>query len=426
MGANPSPLLVAPSAEELRTELVALVERDLLGPAGGDNEVLPRGEQPRDRYLVGMLAPRGHRLEPDLDEALASGDESEEDGDAEPEAAQESLFPSSLGLSFRVDGGCETLRVSASWGRYERVDAEDGETGRVWQRVPCGGSLELALTPGNHFVGSPDLEAPDVRVEAVVRPYDGQWSVTLFLRNSQADPDETPDRAWLFQAGLAVEAPDGSAVFVARPDGLQPHDREDQRLAVGYRHRVEHAVGHNVAVHVTTAPDDSTRAVRVETTSLPGFEVAQMRPPSAQGEPLLAALELDMQRLGDAADGELVALLEPLAAGYGEWLQRQAERLEAGSDGLAPHAEAGRELLVEAQRAQERIATGIALLGERARLRAMPSASRTAQWRCSARTPCGRSIGGVAAPIPCRSSRHRRTAAGTRSSSRSSCSTCRA
>lgn len=366
MGAAQGQILAAPSPRELRAELVELVERDLLGPAGGEDEVLPRGEQPRDRYLVGLLAPRGHRAEVELEESLATGDESEEDGDAEPEVAQESLFPSSLGLSFRVDGGCSSLRVDASWGRYERVEAEDGERGRVWQRIPCGGSLELALSPGNHIVGAPDPEMPDVRVEAVVRQFDGQWSVTLFLRNGQEEPDETPDRAWLFQARLTAEAADGSAVFVARSDGLQLHDREDQRLAVGYRHRVEHAVGHNVAVHVVTAPDDPTRAVRVETTSLPGFEVAQMRPPAEGDEPLLSALELDMQRLGAAADGELVALLEPLASGYGTWLSRQAARLDAGSDGLAPHAAAGRELLADALRAQERIADGIALLRENA------------------------------------------------------------
>ena len=94
-------------------------------------------------------------------------------------------------------------------------------------------------------------------------------------------------------------------------------------LAVAYRHRVEHAVGHNVAVHADTAPGDPTLAVRLETTSLPRHEVAQMRPPTADDEPLLTSLELDMQTLGDAADGELVTLLEPLAVAYAEWLKRQ-------------------------------------------------------------------------------------------------------
>ena len=356
-------ILSAASPEQIRAELVQLVERDLLGPAGGETEVLPREEQPRDRYVLGMLAPSGHTLETDLDEALGSGDESEEDGDAEPEAARESLFPSSLGLSFRVDGGCELLRVIAAWGRYERVEAEDGE-GRVWQRAPCGGELTLALVEGRHVVGSPDPEVPDVRVEAVVRRLAGEWSVTLFLRNGQAEPEELVDRAWLFQAKLAVESSDGAPVFVGRPDDLQPADREDQLLAVGYRHRVEHGVGHSTAVHVVTAPGNPMRAVRLETTAFPTYEVAQMRPPTADDEPLLVPLELDMEQLGNAADGELLTLLEPLGAAYGDWLQRESERLRDGVDDLASHTEGGGELLERAEDARRRIAEGIDLLRE--------------------------------------------------------------
>src|SRR5262249_24134413 len=153
----------------------------------------------------------------DTDEQLASGDESEEDGDAEPEAAQESLFPSSLGFSFRVDGPATRLRVEASWGRYERVQAEEGE-GRVWQRVPSGGDLEVELKPGRHVLDPPDPDVPHVRVEAIVRSLEPGWSVTLFLRNEQKEQEENRDRAWLFQAQLKVEAADGSAVFIARPD----------------------------------------------------------------------------------------------------------------------------------------------------------------------------------------------------------------
>jgi hypothetical protein len=356
-------ILTAPSPGDLRRELVELVERDLLGPAGGENEVLSREEQPRDRYLLGMLAPRGHALEIDLDEVLANGDESEEDGDAEPEPARESLFPSSLGLSFRADGSCEALRMRASWGRYERVAAEDDE-GRVWERIPSGGELTLQLDEGRKVVGSPEPEIPDVRVEAVVRRFDAQWSVTLFLRNEQTEPSELVDRAWLFQAKLVVEALDGAAVFVGRPDDLQPSDGEDQLLAVGYRHRVEHAVGHNVAVHAITAAGEPTRAVRLETTSFPREELAQMGPPTVADEPLLRPLELDMQTLGDASDGELVTLLESLGTAYGEWLSRQTARLRDGGDDLGPHEEAGRELIGKAENARRRITDGIDLLRE--------------------------------------------------------------
>ena len=355
------PVLAVPSPSELRRRLVQLVERDLLGPAGGDNEVLPRGEQPRDRYLVGLLAPRGLAVEADADEVLAAADDSEEDGGVEPEAAQESLFPSSLGLSFRVDGACVQLNVEALWGRYERVENPDGE-GRVWQRLPSGGTLELELVPGRKVVGAPDPEVPHVRVEAVVRRLGSEWSVTLFLRNEQTEPDENRDRAWLFQAKLAVDAAGGGAVFVARADGFEPPELEDRLLAVSYRRRVEHGVGHNVAVHAVHAEGDLTRAVRLETTSLPRAELPQMRPPTEKDEQLLGGLELGMDVLGNAADGELPALLEPLVVAYGEWIAKQRARLEQGVDGLAVHLDAGTEHLARADEARHRVAEGIDLL----------------------------------------------------------------
>ena len=45
---------------DVRRELHDLVVADLLGPAGGDREVLADArERVSDRYLVGKLAPRG-------------------------------------------------------------------------------------------------------------------------------------------------------------------------------------------------------------------------------------------------------------------------------------------------------------------------------------------------------------------------------
>src|SRR3972149_4192352 len=84
---GPAAILAPPKASELRAHLVELVERDLLGPARGPGGSLPPGEQPRDRYLVGLLAPRRLRVEADADEDLAAADESGEGGKGEPEGA---------------------------------------------------------------------------------------------------------------------------------------------------------------------------------------------------------------------------------------------------------------------------------------------------------------------------------------------------
>ena len=51
----------------VRAQLEAILEKDLLGPWGGEDEDLV-GEGPRSRYLVGFLAPQGvHTSAEDVD-----------------------------------------------------------------------------------------------------------------------------------------------------------------------------------------------------------------------------------------------------------------------------------------------------------------------------------------------------------------------
>jgi len=51
------------NAHAVRDELTSMVVKDLLGPAGGPEEELSQWEdRVRERYLVGMLAPKLTRV----------------------------------------------------------------------------------------------------------------------------------------------------------------------------------------------------------------------------------------------------------------------------------------------------------------------------------------------------------------------------
>jgi hypothetical protein len=52
---DPIPQLSVPTHYAIREQLQQTVVNDFLGPAGGPDEELD--ERPRDRYIVGMLAP---------------------------------------------------------------------------------------------------------------------------------------------------------------------------------------------------------------------------------------------------------------------------------------------------------------------------------------------------------------------------------
>ena len=61
-----------PSPMKIREELEQMVLNDLLGPAGGPAEEIAE-QSVRDRYLVGMLAPKRQELSPEEFDELPQG-----------------------------------------------------------------------------------------------------------------------------------------------------------------------------------------------------------------------------------------------------------------------------------------------------------------------------------------------------------------
>jgi hypothetical protein len=366
----------------IRELLQLAVMDDLLGPAGGPHErIVDMGV--RDRYLVGKLAPREAvqggiegldgplanddaeeptvakapgRHEPGAEFGTATGRvEPESDSADEIDAASnQSLVPSSLGMTFCVDGDVDQIEIEARWGRYERSDEHEifrtrknKETGaevqtkaKVWQRIPCGGKIVLPLTEGVIPHQAPDSEFPEVRVQGSIRAKNanGDRLVTLFLVNAQEEPDTNRDTAWVFQPELIVRSEKDAAkraIFRRRPvldaDGMDP---EREALEMIYRNRVEFAVGHGVAVHAETA-DDVTLATEVRTTVMPQYEVQMTETPGLDPSDRPAMREmvssglLDMQRLATLDIDPLADVLSMLTKDYSVWIDEQRARVGA-------------------------------------------------------------------------------------------------
>ena len=85
---NKSVLNEIPSSSQIREELLDLVIKDLLGPAGGPDEEIAESSV-RDRYLVGMLAAKKQIVgAEEFDELGVEGTASDEDGKADFTAPQ--------------------------------------------------------------------------------------------------------------------------------------------------------------------------------------------------------------------------------------------------------------------------------------------------------------------------------------------------
>lgn len=248
----------AAPVSEIRRELLDIVLRDLLGPAGGPEEEVDETNV-RERYLVGLLAPQQQQVSlEEFDELSDAGPDSPDEGPAESTLLPaRTLYPSSFGLSFSVDLEAEAFNVSARWGQYLRQESQilkrdSGEPVLIWKRRPRGGGPKrVPLRAGRIDRWFPDDECPEVYVDGLIRKRESYWSVTLFLVNGQKEPKRRRDEAWLFQPELVAESVDGQPIFMRRASTSRSSwaSLEDQSLDMIYRRRVEFAVGHGVSVH---------------------------------------------------------------------------------------------------------------------------------------------------------------------------------
>jgi hypothetical protein len=369
----------------VRENLVDILERELLGPIHGPNEVLPFS--PRSQYLVGLIAPvkltagatrtvhdddadseRGHLIEQSLDgdggrgvpapgadetEAEAEGDDPD---DRTPK--QGLMIPASMGLRFQVPLDSESLTVTASWGSYETVETDQvtktGRPIRHFQRTPVEESRTLRLSDlsAGETVSVPLRESIFLRVDRYNDPGLGRVLVEIALCNDRETPTPVPTAMWMFQTKLHVTA-GGASVLLPVHDPLEQDwaesDAEMQRLNLQYRNRLEFAIGRTCSVDWAVEPG-ARRATSVWTTWLPAAETPQTQARSVEN-----AL-LSMGGLVEASSEALRTGLEPLISGYGRWIDEQRVTAEQ----LPEHLRSTAELVLwEAGQTQKRLQAGL-------------------------------------------------------------------
>lgn len=378
--AGPDDLPLVRDEAYVRDLLHEALVMDLLGPAGGPYEIVEDTDV-RDRYLVGKLAPRSDREAlpgkyAELPEDAVTDPEDQPD-DQDVSGRGVSLFPSSIGMTFEVEPGVDTLVVEASWGSYEKVPVtEEDKEAKIyqrWRRYPRGGRVEIDLRSAEEGFEPMELDeaARGVRLHGIVRPpteTGGSRVVTLFLVNDQVRPRSKEGEAWVFQPEIVVRSPDGRPVFKRRPVGSTEGDRELRTFDMLYREYAPFAMGHGVATRAVPDPDDPDHAIEVATSVMPAFEVPRTDTPGTWEEdrPVLRKIReegsLDMRRLAEADVSELFDTLSLLVEDYRTWIAENRERAERE---LPQEFEReAQDALDRAERIADRIEEGIRVLKE--------------------------------------------------------------
>ncbi|MGL5834093.1 MAG: DISARM system helicase DrmA [Waterburya sp.] len=372
-------ILTTATHYDIREELHQLILHDLLGPVNGETEEVEEGSV-SNRYLVGVIAPKIRSKNPEepteespeqQDNLAYAGQDDAEEGQSDsafPPAT--SMFPSSIGMSFCVTGETKELEITAQWGHYERKNSEisfkeDGSPIQVWKRTPRQGSKVIPLQDGKRieWVISPQ-EVPEVFVQGRVRKFKGDWLITVFLVNNQTEPSKLRDSAWLFQPELKLRSADSNHpdIFLRKPLAVSDANldpviqQENQAMAMLYRHQVEFAVGHGVAVKAVPYPDNSQRAIALSTTFIPDYEVPQSTTPD------LTDLVVDMKQLGEAEPDELISYLAPLTTAYQTWIDQQEQKITNPEELLGEYQEAAAKAIANCRQALTRINEGIKTL----------------------------------------------------------------
>ncbi|ASR03337.1 helicase-related protein [Gordonia rubripertincta] len=343
-----------------RDEMVEALAADLIGPSGGENEIIE--EAPLSRYIIGALWPRPADDElPDEAEQERGADPEGAEADAEgaddgsPIAQARMRFPSSVGFTCSVRASAGHITIEPTAARYELPTDEDGAA-KDWTRVPVTGqSFSQKLdTPG---VYRTDVE-PGLELYRYVRPErDGVVTVSVALNNThQSIKGDLRDSLAWFQAGIAVYTQNADIVDRSAPRNLE-QDPDLASAALMYRHAYTFAIGHGCATEWDLDAVQNGCVSRVATTFIPSHEVHRAKPGSLEG------VDLSMATLADKPIGEVTANLRQLTTKYREWITQLEGDIDSDAVAVAPELRPVAARHIDDMRtAANRIDAGIRLL----------------------------------------------------------------
>jgi hypothetical protein len=388
----------------LRDELVAHLERDLVGPGAPEETI---SDPPLTTYLAGVLYPRSDDTIPAEEDRDLPEDDPEVGSAPEAQVALSAVrFPSSLGLTFNVDlRRARTLSVAIAAASYVPL-SEDGEP--LTEEAILALSRDELLT--RRWRRSP-LEIPTqvLRLDAPPRSplrLDGGLALYARVRRNERSQVATVTLALVnqlhgakvrdvdarFQCGLTVTSPEGD-VFVDRfadsTFGVDDDDLRSYRLL--YRHAKTFAVGHGCAAR--WEGDDDARKRLIATTVVPTARVRV-----AESNPTIGSPALSLKRAAEMPKAELIDALRSFCRAYADWISdRRADAADLDDElsGIAS------EHLDRCEAIAERMLDGVALLedGSQPEIFAAFRLMLDAMLQQRARTDWLRSGGGGDGPI---------------------------
>ena len=311
--------------EQARNLLVSDLRKYLVGPAEGEDELIP--ERASDRYHLGCLAPSGTAIASEEDDTSDSSDAG--GGDAKigdgvltlANAAQQSA----VGFTIQAPVGCRLL-IDAFWADYRPEvsnQSKDGTESRPdeggphskakvsysWRRAAAQlrhVELPLVLDSESQTLaeqGGISLEVHERRIGSLrVLTVSLVNRRTRIDRTKKRDKNLPPEDLNVYQVRLAVRTLNGAESLTARVSSEYISDPEFLVHELLYRNVRQFSVGHGCATDWVSSDGKLASAVSSEWLPVSEVRKASSEVLCLDGEPAF-----DVQRLGTASREDVVA-----------------------------------------------------------------------------------------------------------------------
>jgi hypothetical protein len=347
------------SVSHVRDHLIQEIEKSVVGPYFGDNEVLPNRISPTGTYWSGVLYPKETPIqneEKEDDRSTSRGDETE----SEQIIPNIGLKPSSFGLTCAVKSDCKEIQVKINYGLYEKIDnVKSKRKSYQYQRNPFSVVKTIKIGDNEENTIFVDNERT-LLLKYYIRKQNNSLIVTVFLLNeniSHADEFKNIYRKCFFQPKIKLLSKNDEEIFIDSSDQInKKSDNEDEMLLqLLFNSKKNFAVGHGCAVKWDVLEQSNARSW-LETTFLPQYEVPVIEPFDMNFEGLFMEKLFKVEKFSEYKD-----LLEPIANTYEKWINSLDEKMKEVPKGFEKTAGNQKR---ECENALSRIREGIKLVSE--------------------------------------------------------------
>ena len=319
------------------------VRAKLIGPAGGEFEILQKGDAPADKYISGILFPRNPIPNP---EELDVDNDDELEGETGLVVLTQKFSPSSAGLSFLTTENLALL-VKVSAACYELT------TEKTWTRNPVGASDQNGFVVELPVGAKRANVAPGLSIVARWRDFEGAKFVTVSIVNDRVESKGGLARSQqaFFQVGMEVEPLSGE--IRPYPKRISKNtSQQEQVLDLNFKDQKTYAVGHGCSA---SWREEESKVVSVCIDFMPMHDVPRM----AATVPQIRS-KLSIKRLADSfKKPEELGALDELASAYRGWYESLEE---ASKVFIGVELEAANSALSAIRNCAARIEVGIEAL----------------------------------------------------------------